>query len=277
MSAVVEPSQWAIGQFGDHAAEVMRHVVTGLARSQRAAREVQEAAEGAGAANKRPYGSMWDTRYNMVVEEFALAELPGYQPLRPKGASYSLATVNGRVLIPFRHATSLTKTIFDARLSNQIPRRVSRANGVNPAPTLFDESNDAGTASATAPEAAAVAGPTVAEVAAVAREAHLTVIYIAYVANADSDEVLAAWWGTPTSLEDDGSMTWLPESLDMSIAITTPAVGRRGDLRAVGGEATAGFAQGDLPRLAVTPRTMPADIPSSEAAESTPEAVDEDE
>lgn len=267
MSGMVEPSRWAVKQFGEHAAEVVRHVVTGLVRGQRSARLVQEAAEREGAIDRRPYGGMWATRYNLVVEQFELADLSGYEAIKPRGASYSLAVINGRVLIPFRHATSLKLPISRAKLSTKIPREVSRANGVAPAPALFD-----------IPDAAGSAGPSVAQAAAAAHAENLTVIYVGYVSNADSDEVLAAWWGTPTSLEDDGTMVWSPERLDMSIATTPASGGRHGDLRATGTDgSTAGFTQGDLPPLGVAPRTKTTQLPSAEAEETTAEAEDGDE
>ncbi|TDV44156.1 hypothetical protein [Actinophytocola oryzae] len=58
MTSEVGPSRWAVEQFGDHAAEVRRHVIVGLARGQRGARLVQTVAESAGAKDKLPYGSM---------------------------------------------------------------------------------------------------------------------------------------------------------------------------------------------------------------------------
>ncbi|WP_026311303.1 hypothetical protein [Parafrankia elaeagni] len=268
MSGGVMPSRWAVEQFGEHAAEVVRHVVTGLVRGQRAARLVQETAEREGAGDKRAYGSMWASRYKFVVEQFELADLRGYQAHRPKGASYSLAVINGRVLIPFRHATSLKEPISSAKLSNKIPREVSRNNGVEPGPTLFDVPGGAGTTT----------NPTVAQAAAAAKAENLVVIYVAYVANADSDEVLAAWWGTPKSLEDDGTMLWSPERLDMTIATTKTIGGRRSDLHVTGtNAATVGFAQGDLPPLGVTPRAETAERPSAEADEATAETEDGDE
>ncbi|WP_327700484.1 hypothetical protein OG530_40910 [Streptomyces decoyicus] len=268
MAGGVTPSRWAVEQFGEHAAEVMRHVVTGLARGQRAARLVQAAAQSAGAVDRRAFGSMWATRYRQVIEQFDLAELPGYEAHKPKGASYSLAVVNGRVLIPFRHATSLKEPISRAKLSTKIPQKVSRDNGVDPTPTLFDT-----------PDAAeAEANPTVAEAAAAAEAEKLTVVYVAYVANADSDEILAAWWGTPYSLEDDGTMLWEPERLDMSIATAQDSGGSRGDLQDAGSVIpTQRFAGGEVPVLDVAPRFEIAESPSAEQEPTIPETEDGDE
>ncbi|MFG3071938.1 hypothetical protein [[Kitasatospora] papulosa] len=257
MAGELTPSQWAVEQFGDHATEVIRHVVKGLARGQLTAYEVQVAAKKAGAKDKRAYGSMWATRYGQVVKQFELAELPGYEARKPKGASYSLAVVNGRVLIPFRHADSLTEPISRAKLSTKIPQQVSRDNGVGPAqppPTLFDSESEA-------------ADPSVAEAAAAASAEQLTVIYVAYAANADSDKVLAAWWGTPTSLEDDGAMAWDPEQLDMNIATAKQDSSHSpDDLRDTGTAVplAQGFTAGDMPTLGVTHRSEDAKSPSAE-------------
>jgi hypothetical protein len=267
MAGEVVPSRFAIGQFDEHAAEVMRRVVTGLARGQRAARVVQVAAEQEGVTDKRPYGSTWAARYKLVVDQFELPGLPSYQAYKPRGASYSLAVINGRVLIPFRHATSLNVPISQAKLSTTIPRKVSRDNGVEAEPTLFD-----------APHVEATTDPSVAEAAAAARAENLTVVYVAYVANADSDEVLAAWWGTPDSLEDDGTMRWTPERLDMNIATLQTSDQSRGDLHAVGtSTATLGFAEGELPPLVVTAHAETIQLPAAEPEPITPEAEDGDE
>ncbi|MBL7491520.1 hypothetical protein I6A60_32230 [Frankia sp. AgB1.9] len=272
MDGDVASSRWAAAQFGEHAAKVARDVAAGLVRAQRSARVVQEMAQREGAGDRRAYGSMWALRYNFVVEQLRLADLPGYRAHKPKGASYSLAVVNGRVLIPFRHATSLNVPIDRAKLPNKIPRQVSRENGVPPAPTLFDLPSGEETP-------AGPTEPTVAEAAAAAEAENLVVVYVAFVANADSDEVLAAWWGTPVSLEDDGTMVWSPERLDLSVGAAKAADGRRADLRMTGTDSTAaGFAQGDLPPLSVTPRAEPAPLPSAEADnEATRVAQDGDE
>lgn len=279
MAGAFTPSRWAVEQFGEHAAEVVRHVVVGLARGQRAARAVQATAEKLGAVDKRAYGSLWATRYRKVVEQFELADLPGYQPYKPRGASYYLAVVNGRVLIPFRHATSLNEPITNAKLSTKIPQQVSRENNVEPPPTLFD--------SQSAPDP--TGDPTVAEAAAAAEAENLTVIYVAWVANADSDEVLAAYWGTPASLQDDGTIMWqggLPEKLDMSLASLGENRGTlggeerdtSGGLRASGtSQTTPGFAQGDEPPLGFSARSQPEEAPSAEPEPTTPEAEAGDE
>ena len=263
----VDPSRWAVEQFGEHAAEVQRHVVTGLVRGQRSARLVQEAAEREGAGDRRPYGSMWAFRYKGVVEQFELADLTGYEAIKPRGASYSLAVINRRVIIPFRHSTTLVNPISNARLSTAIPRRVSREHGVNPMPTLFDT-----------PEAEVAGNPSLEEAAAAAQvDERFIVVYVGYVANADSDDVLAAWWGTPTSLEADGRMIWAPERLNMSIADSSVS-GRGEALRSTEtGSLSAGFTQGPLPDLPMRSHSEVVDRPVSEVEERNSEVQDGDE
>lgn len=267
MANEVGLSRWAVEQFGEHAAEVRRHVIVGLARGQLGARMVQAAAESAGAKDRLAYGSMWATRYRLVVEQFELANLPGYDAHKPKGASYSLAVINGRVLIPFRHATSLNVPISRAKLDNKIPFRVSRDHGVEPAPTLFDTPGDSETSS----------DPSVAEAAAAAQREKLTVVYVAYVANADSDEVLAAWWGTPDTLEEDGTMLWSPERLDMGIATAQMAGSAQDGLHLMGaGAASPGFAEGEVPPLKINVHAETVQRPSAEPEPATSEAEDGD-
>jgi hypothetical protein len=272
MASTGNPSEWAVEQFGDTALDVARYVIRGLMRGQRSARMVQAAARAEGATDNYAFGSMWNTRYQVIVDQFELADLPGYDIIKPKGASYRLAVVNGRVLIPFRHATSINKPIGQAKLASLIPRRIARDSGVLPERTLFDEPD-------ATPDADDVTdSPTVGEVAADARALNLQVVYIGYVANADSDEVQAVWWGTPVSLEDDGSMVWFPERLDLSIAADDTTSATDTGLRPVGIPADApGFAQGDEPALDFTPKPRTDELPASEVEPSTTDAVAEDD
>lgn len=272
MASTGKPSRWAVEQFGDAALDVAKHVIMGLRRGQRGARIVQAAARAEGATDNHPFGSMWNTRYQVIVDQFELADLPGFEMVKPKGASYRLAVVNNCVLIPFRHATSMNKPISQAKLGSLIPRRIARENGVLPEHTLFDDQDEVPPGAADAHDS-----PTVGEVAAEARALNLTVIYIGYVANADSDEIQAVWWGTPVSLEDSGSMVWFPERLDLSIA-DHYAGATVTDLGAAGTAPGApGFAQGDEPDLDVTPRPRKADLPASEAEPDTLDAAAEDD
>lgn len=261
-------------QFGDAAADVERYVVRGLRRGQRGARAVQAVARAEGATGNHPYGSFWNTRYELVVQQFALADLPGFEMIKPPGASYHLAVVNGRVLIPFRHATTMNKPIAQAQLGSLLPRRISREHGVLPERTLFDDE-----AVVVETPVESVEFPTVGQVAADARELELTVVYIAYVANADSDDIQAAWWGTPTSLEDDGRMAWAPERMDLSIADEIAAGGHDIGLRPTGTAAgMPGFAQGDEPDLDFAVRGDKDELPASEAEPDNPgSAVEDDE
>lgn len=267
------PSAWAVDQFGDAAPEVAGHIVRGLIRGQRSARMVQAVARAEGATDNYAFGSMWNTRYQVIVDQFELADLPGYEVIKPRGASYRLVVVNGRVIIPFRHATSMNKPIGQTRVGSLIPRRLARDSGVLPERTLFDEAD-----SRIDPQDA-TDSPTVGEVAAEARALNLSVVYVAYVANADSDEIQAAWWGTPVSLEDDGGMVWFPEQLDLNLATGDTTGSSGAALGVVGiGAYSPGFAQGDEPALDVTARHRREDFPGSEAEpESSDAAAEHDE
>ncbi|MGK3202741.1 hypothetical protein [Amycolatopsis sp. MEPSY49] len=268
-----EPSKWAVEQFGDAALDVATYVVKGLVRGQRSARAVQLAARAEGADDNYAYGSMWNARYKMVVDLFELADLPGFEIIKPKGASYRLAVVNGRVLIPFRHSDSLAKPINQAKLGSLIPRRLSRESGVLPENTLFDELGDLQAAAESEGES-----PSVGEVAAEARSLGLTVVYIGYVANPDSDEILAAWWGTPVSLEDDGSMVWFPERLDLSRAVEDSAGAASAGLHVAGSSvSTPGFAHGEEPHLAMDSRLRKDESPTSEVETDIPDLAAEDD
>ncbi|MBM7772517.1 hypothetical protein JOD54_002721 [Actinokineospora baliensis] len=194
-----------VEQFGEHTDEVAGLVATALARGQRAARMVQASAKAEGASDNHAFGSMWVNRYRELNKQIEAAGLPGYRPHTPKGAPYSLAVVDGCVLIPFRHATHLGKPISQAKVPTKIPQHVTREQGVPSDLTLFDIPQE-------------LAQPTLADVVSAAQREKLTVVYIAYVANADSDDILAAWWGIPTAMDDEGKLTWSPESLDLTTA-----------------------------------------------------------
>ncbi|WP_026423084.1 hypothetical protein [Actinokineospora inagensis] len=238
MAGVITPSSWAVEQFGAQAVEVVRCVAAGLTLGQRAARTVGEAGRGVGVVDNHPYGSAWVARHRLFAEQFA--GLPGYEPFHPKGAPYTLAVVNGRVIIPFRFADSLQTPVTLARLDAKIPRQVSREQGVRPPVTLFDELD-------------------------VDLASNLTVVYVAYAANADSDEVLGAWWGVASALDDDGRLLWAPERIDLG---GTP-IGSVVD--------AATFTQGAQPSLDLRPRGAATEHPAAEPEPDHSDAADGDE
>jgi len=256
MVSMSSGSAWAAEQFGEDAHDVEVNVVKGLFRGQRAARAVKQFALAEGASDNYAYGSMWNARYQIFVEQCELAGLPGFESVKPKGAPYRLAVVNGRVLIPFRHSDTVGKPIGEAKISSLIPRRVSRENGVLPEQSLFDAVSEAG--------ADDVASISVEDAAVAAHVAGYTVVYVAYVANADSDEIPEAWWGTPVSLNDDGSMTWSPVKLDLALATDDVHVTAGGGLPGTAAGALPGFAQGAEPPLAFGSKVRKDDMPVSE-------------
>lgn len=250
MSADVVASNWAEGHFGAEAPTVIKRVVTALAIAQQAAWRVQESAVKEGASNARAYGSMWETRYHCLVEQ--LSDLEGFRTYHPRGAPYKLVLLNGRLLIPFRHSTTLTEPIGTAKLGNEVPMKVSRHFGVQPSPTLFDDYAD--------------------EIEDAAVPEHVAVIYIAYVANAGSDQLLRAWWGEAASLEEDGHLNWNPEELPVDAAdLASP-------LTLAGASADApGFDQGAEPGLDMALRPHRVEVPSAEINTTLPTAQDGDE
>jgi hypothetical protein len=256
MSADVAVSRWAVEQFGDQAAEVMKRVVTALTKAHRAAWRVQVTAVEQGASNRRPYGSMWVELYHFFTEEFQ--DLEGVHKFRPPGASYSLVVLNSRVLIPFRYSTNLRDPIGSAKIKSEVPKKVSRNFGVKPPPTLFDDIDEP------------VDGPEAAEAAAAAG---LTVIYIAFAANADTDRLLAAGWGTTVSLDKDGRLNWTPEKLRIDIADESAADSSTpGGLAAGPSSTTSSFDEGEQPALDVSPRHQPVPVSSPEPEPTTPTA-----
>jgi hypothetical protein len=247
----------------------MKRVVTALAKAQRVAWRVQAFAAEEGASNKRPYGSMWDTRYHFLVKQ--LEGLDGFTTHHPPGASYDLALVNGRVLIPFRHSTKLNVPIAAARIGTEVPRKVSRDFGVKPSATLFDDFEGGVEEPAD--------GVAVGEAAAAAAAENLPVIYIGYVVNADTDRLLAAWWGAPIALEEDGRLIWEPERLPVDIVEdSADNNSTRGGLASTGvSSRIPRFDEGDEPVLNVSPRPKAVPAPSPEIEPTSPSSEDGDE
>lgn len=256
MAEMVVPSGWAVSQFGEQAASVIERVVLGLAAAQQMAWRVQAAAANEGVATRRPYGSLWDARYHAFVE--ALKDLDGFREYHPPGAPYRLPVVNERVLIPFRHATNLGRPIGSARLENDVPRKVSREFGAEPQPSLFDEF-DGGL------EARPVEVDDV------------PVIYVAYVANADSDRLLGAWWGEAAAMDDEGRLHWSPEKLPLDLVARSR--GRRVDsgVAAAGVDSQRMFYEGVEPTLLVKARSVEVELPSAEFEPTRPDSADGDE
>ncbi|MEV0699495.1 hypothetical protein AB0I53_16465 [Saccharopolyspora sp. NPDC050389] len=105
---------WAARHFGDQAEEVSRRVVAAMVKAQKASFEVQAFASGEGATNRRPYGSMWESRYTFLEDE--MKGLDGYETFRPPGASFRLVRLNGCLLLPIRHASSLSKPLSQVHI-----------------------------------------------------------------------------------------------------------------------------------------------------------------
>lgn len=253
----ISASRWAIEQFGTQAAEVIRRVVGSLTEAHRRGLAAQAEAR---LKTKHPYGGTWTAKYELLVE--ALKDLPGAEVFRPRGASFELIKLNGHVLIPFRHATTLDQPIKAARITNKIPLRVADTFEPLPLqPTLFDEESDE--------EHAAVADA-VADI-----DPSTPIVYIAFVCNVDSDRLLGVWWGLAPHRDDDGRLNWNPEQLPAEAITARPGK----PVVTPSGRETSGpsFDQGELPPVIFTPREVPTDAPPSEPEPQGPAAADNDE
>jgi hypothetical protein len=251
-----------VKQFGDDAAVVRQAVVDATAEAHERGLAAQEVS---GLPTKQPYGGVWPVKFLALVQR--LAVLPSAYVVRPPGAPYRLVVVNDRLLLPFRHATALTKPVeTEAQVTTQLARDLSKAlSGAEPTPTLFDE---------------VVGGlvPARPEVSYVPPETKI--IYLPFVSNADTDRLLGLWWGEATS-DEDGHLTWTYlEELPVSAAPPASGSWSVGWPRplplpsAPGGGSAQGFGEGELPDLDVTRRSTPVEQPQSEIAPDE-SAVDE--
>ena len=244
VDGVVTP--FAEEHFGDQAVEVMRRVVQALTDAQRAGVAAQGAS---GLRGKHPYGSTWNAKFDFMVAAFR--DLPGVTLARPEGVGYRLVVLNGRLLVPFQHAKTLATPITEAQVRSAPLRGLtSEAVARPPSPwTLFDD--DPGSDDPGSP------GPDDAAVPLSELGSELTVVYIGFASNADTDRLLAAWWGVPTAQDDEGNLTWNPEPLPLHLAAEqTPAAATdAGAGPGAGlGAAVAGFDQGEIPQPTISPR-----------------------
>jgi hypothetical protein len=179
-------------------------VVQALAAAQRAGLAAQDAS---GLRARYPYGSTWPARYQFLVD--ALRDIPGAEVIRPPGAGYRLVVINGCLLVPFLHAKTLTEPpISQARVPSALLRELTAAAVPPPREplTLFPSDLEA--------ESGAAAGGR--PVSAISPDT--VVVYIAFVANADSAGLLAAWWGIPRAQDQYGRLIWSPDRLPLHLA-----------------------------------------------------------
>ena len=213
-----------------------------LTDAQRAALAAQDASR---LRARHPYGGTWLARYEFLVN--ALHDLPGAQIVRPHGAGYRLVLLNGCLLVPFAHSKTLTEPpISKARVPSALLRELTAAAVPPPHEPLALFIPD--------PPATGGARPAVATL-----PPGTEVVYIAFVANADSDGLLAAWWGIPQFQDSEGGLTWSPDQLPVHLAERVdpdPA-----QFTPVVPAPRRAFDQGELPELALGARNVPTEPP----------------
>jgi hypothetical protein len=234
------PTPWVVERFGQHADAVMVGVVQALAAAQRAGLAAQDAS---GLRARYPYGSTWPARYEFLVN--ALRDIPGAEVIRPHGAGYRLVMINGCLLVPFLHSKTLTDLpISQARVPSALLRELTAAAVPPPREPLALFPPDA------AGERYTAAGDRAGSVIA----PDTVVVYIAFVANADSAGLLAAWWGIPRAQDQHGRLTWNPDPLPLHMA-------DRAGLTPVIPAPRQPVDQDELPGLVIGTRRRPADAP----------------
>lgn len=246
MQVELEPTSWAVQRFGEHAQAVMMGVVQALTDAQRAALAAQDASR---LRARHPYGGTWLARYEFLVN--ALHDLPGAEIVRPHGAGYRLVLLNGCLLVPFAHSKTLTEPpISQARVPSALLRELTAAAVPPPREPLALFTPD--------PPATGGGRPAVATL-----PPGTEVVYIAFVANADSDGLLAAWWGIPQFQDAEGGLTWSPDPLPVHLAERADSDLARDPARftPVVPAPRRAFDQGELPELALGARPAPTEPP----------------
>ncbi len=230
------PSPWLVDRFGDRVAQVRTRVVDGLTEAQ-ASRQLSQ--EAAGIRTAHAYGGAWPAVFTKLAAQFRDADQLDVGFTKPYGAPYELPVVNKVVLIPFRHSTTLSDPVVDAMITSrhQLDLLDSLDALTPPSPTLFDEHPD-------------LAPPNTRNVTRL--ESGMSAVLVPFVANADSQGLLALWWGTAT-VHDTGEIDWVELE---QIPLTTP------ENSAASGPADPtidlGFTVDEIPGLNVSPRRRPA-------------------
>ena len=262
MAVDATATSWAMTQFGDRAGEVSRRVVRALSDAQEVGTRAQRAS---GLHQRYTYGSTWISKFHQLIDH--LRELPGFEEVSVPRAPYKLAKVNGRLLIPFVLARSLSDIPPQPKLTSEVQRAIAAKTVALPPrdPTLFDHDD------APLPVTSPVPGPRTADDAegstADAPSAEEPPVFIGYVCNSESESLLAVWWGTAESIDDDGVMTWSPEKLPPWIAepsqVPRPVPTPRSQ------DTVPGFDEGAIPPLSLSARSQPVEAPPELATPDT--------
>lgn len=246
-------TSFAHDQFGAQASEVVRAVVGSMSEAQSIGCRVQETSH---MSKRHPYGSVWPLKYKLLVE--SLRDLEGVEVLSTDPAIYELVRVNGRLLVPFKLASSLADIPRRPQLSSAVLLARAAQSAPKPEPdiTLFDD-----------PLAEESASDS--EVADENDNSGHPPLFIGVVANADSDTLLAIYWGTAVSISEDGILEWAPESMPLQL-VPEPRANRLQPVSAPTGPSARSFLESDVPDLMIGVRDTPVDEPA------TPDPIDED-
>ena len=237
-------TDWAQSQFGDDAAKVIQCVVRAMAAWHQSGLDAQAASR---MTKKYPYGSVWSTRFDNLVAE--LHDMLGAEIIPVPGAGYQLVKLQGKVLIPFRLATTLAVHHSQAKIESDVLRELTALSVPRPVPppSLFDTEPDVASQRPTREGRPPII------------DSDTSIIYIGVVANADSKSLLALWWGIGKAQGEDGTLIWSPEPLPLDILGPNEVPVRIPEPRTP--DQISAFDQGPVPPVTVTARSRPVEAP----------------
>jgi hypothetical protein len=201
-----KPSEWAVGRFGEHAAQLAELVPKALAV---AVNRQIHAHLASGLDSLYAYGGAWPVVYEELVNH--VSRLDGARVIRPKGKSFRLVMVNGSLLVPFRYADDLTTAPTDQRTTHRLNKTCQELLTTFGPPPPYEQGELFPAEAAEAPEV--ILGEVAPE----------TVVMVFFAANAQAG-LLAVGWGE-AALVHDGSLAWRhDEALPLPKNITRPAI-----------------------------------------------------
>lgn len=228
---------WARQHFGDDAFTVRQKLANALGQAQSRAVMVQQ---WSGLDTKEPYGGMWPKTYQEI--ETQLGDLPTAQRFKPPRVHYNLMVINGRLLLPFRHADNLGVPIKEARLKTKVAQELSVMLAAAPAAadlfSLFEQGGDIGET------------PILMRPELINLDPRTKIIFVPYVSHAHAG-LIKAWWGE-ARMDERGFLTWGPDPEELPPAQMLPASGTNSDATGpltFGGPGGKRFDEGELPPL----------------------------